>query len=463
MKKFLLLFIAFSLLTVVVNAKSISENEAKTVAQTHWKSVACLKDNNCFTSVYSSPELFIFNVQPQGFVIVAADNNVKPVLGYSAENSFNVNYMAPALKAWLQHCEQDIRYVVENNIVATEEIQKMWRCYLAGERSTAKFGKSVSPLVQTAWDQGCYYNTYCPQDDRGQCGHVWAGCPSIAMGQIMKYWSYPETGNGAHSYYDYYGYGEQSADFGATTYRWDEMPKKLNSGSSEEAVDAVATLVYHCGVATETVYHYNGSGAWNIEAENPICVESALKAYFDYKPTMQGRFKDDMTEEEWLNILISELDAARPMMCVGCVGPLPTDGGHTYVCDGYDSDEMFHFNWGWGGSGDGFFNIHNLNPMGYHFDYQQEVLYGIEPMNLPIAVTENDSYSITISPNPTNGKIHISKVEIANIEVLDINGKTINVRQNNNSIDLSNCISGIYFIKITSNDGKTIFKKVVKE
>ena len=100
------------------------------------------------------------------------------------------------------------------------------------------------------------------------------------MSQIMKYWDYPVHGNGSHTYDagGWWGpyYPNLSANFGATTYDWKNMPIWINNGSPQVEIEAIATLMYHCGVAVNMGFAYNGSGA------NSEDVPYAIEQYFSY-------------------------------------------------------------------------------------------------------------------------------------------------------------------------------------
>jgi hypothetical protein len=205
------------------------------------------------------------------------------------------------------------------------------------------------------------------------------------MAQVMKFWNYPTTGTGFHSY-NHSTYGTLSANFGSTTYNWTNMPNQLTSASTSTQRSAVATLMYHCGVSVDMNYGVaseGGSSAYVISSASAVthCTEYALKTYFGYKSTLQGIKKANYTNTNWINILKTELNAGRPMVYAGF-----GDGGHCFVCDGYDNNNFFHFNWGWGGSYDGYFTLDALNPGSggigggsYSYNDGQQAVIGIEP------------------------------------------------------------------------------------
>ncbi len=293
---------------------------------------------------------YVFNAEPQGFVIVAGDDAVTPILGYSGESSFDPGHIPANVRKWLEGYTDQIRYIIDNLIVTTDAIQQEWNRYTSG--STAPVLRSpaaVNPLVQTKWNQAPYYNALCP-------GSSVSGCVATAMAQIMKYWDFPEMGTGFHSY-NHSNYGTISANFASTTYEWSSMPNQVSGPNN-----AVATLMFHCGVGVDMDYSPNSSGAYVISDQSPVehCAEYALKTYFGYKTSLQGVQRANYSESNWVNLLKGELDAGRPILYAG----FGSGGGHAFVCDGYDNNGYFHFNWGWGGAYDGYFHINSLDPDG---------------------------------------------------------------------------------------------------
>ena len=193
----------------------------------------------------SSTAFFIFNISNSGFIIISGDDKVYPILGYSFTNALNMNDLPPALSQWLDNYNEQISFEAGKNITRNE-ITEVWEAYKKND-VTAKSGKvsQIQPLLLTTWNQDLFYNAYCPADAAGSGGHVYAGCVATAMGQIMKYYNYPQQGIGSYSYEDW-TYGYQFADFENTTYNWTGMPNNVTSHNN-----AVAELLYHCGVSVD--------------------------------------------------------------------------------------------------------------------------------------------------------------------------------------------------------------------
>ena len=167
-------------------------------------------------------DYYAFNVRGgDGFVIVAGDDRVKPILAYSTTGSFNPQDVAEGFAYMLNSYREEIQYVREHNLSATPDIIAEWDAVMAtGQINPGRTARAVvGPLCQTIWNQNFPYNSQCPEDEEGNGGHVYAGCVATAMGQVMKFWDYPEQGMGSHTY-NPEGYAQQTANFGETEYHF---------------------------------------------------------------------------------------------------------------------------------------------------------------------------------------------------------------------------------------------------
>jgi hypothetical protein len=366
-----------------VYGKRINENTARTVGRNFLTSKTnspTLKNVANLPLVYKScisttTYFYIFNAGSVGYVIVAGDDNATPILGYSDQGVFDPNNVPKNVTKWLEGYKDQIRYIIDHQIPTNDEILEEWQNLKNGKSnySNAKVGAvaSVNPLLQTHWDQSPYYNALCP-------GGSVTGCVATATAQIMKYWNYPTTGSGFHSFQSQ-DYGTLSANFGSTTYQWGLMPNTVSSSNT-----AVATLMYQVGVSLNMEYSPQESSAYVISAQSPItnCAEYALKTYFGYKNTLQGIQRSSYTDVQWFNLLKTELDANRPVLYAG----FGSAGGHCFVADGYNNSNYLHINWGWGGNSDGYFQINALNPAALGtgggsggFNSGQQAVIGVEP------------------------------------------------------------------------------------
>ena len=300
---------------------------------------------------------YVFNFDG-GFVILAADDCYSPILGYSYQGCFDYETAPDGLRYMLGELSKDIEKTVQLSLPVTSDILCRWKNLDAyGMMHPDRGQVIVGPLVQQRWDQGSPFNMYVP-----------AGCPTgcvaTAMAQLMKYWEWPARGTGEHSYQ--WNGQTLSANFGETTYEWDNMIDYYNNGGgTPEQKQAVATLMWHCGVSVNMNYEPDGSGAYS--GDVPV----AISNYFSYSEhaTHLGR---SGSYDDWIALLKTYIDQHIPLYYSG----QSSEGGHAFICDGYDSDDLFYFNWGWGGASNNFILID-----GEHFDYtgSQAIVYDFVP------------------------------------------------------------------------------------
>ena len=299
-------------------------------------------------------DFYVFNRSEGGFVIVSADaRTVKPVLGYSDNGCFDADNIPPALQDILSGYQEQIDYARAN--VASQR---------GALQSTDPRGNPVvGPLIKTKWDQEDPYNRLCPKVDGGESP---VGCPATAMAQIMNYWRWPERGTGSH-----HDHSADSlfVDFSQSVYDWDNMAITYTPDTPQVRIDAVSKLMYDCGIATNTVYASDGSGSMALN------FTPALINYFNYSGSASYIERIDY-EADWDSIMIAELDAARPILYTG----YDPSSGHTFICDGYDSEHYFHFNLGWNGYCDGYYlsSVIDLED-GFAPNDQQNAIIGICP------------------------------------------------------------------------------------
>ena len=305
-----------------------------------------------FTECY----LFV-GADGKGFALIAADDCVRPVLGYSLTGTFPAEKLPSHILGWIEAYELNIRTLRNLGITPSEKTRQEWQMLAETKFRTVR-DTAVGPLMTTQWNQSPWYNQMCPYSIQDEAYSV-TGCVATAMAQVMKYWNHPAVGRGSHSYMPH-GFSLQSAQFDTTHYDWTHMPNRLGWNSSQEEIDAVALLMYHVGVAVEMNYSPQSSGA-HVSAygdPNSASAENALKNYFRYNQALFSAYRGNYSDAEWNDLLTTELDASRPVMLSGTDG----HGGHAFVIDGYDSLGFYHLNWGWGGYCDGYYTFDSLSP-----------------------------------------------------------------------------------------------------
>lgn len=347
------------------------------------------------------------------FIIVAADDNVYPVLAYSFESDLpsDPEQQVPPVKSWLDFYAKQIIYAQQNDMAADQNIQKEWAVLLADEAPLIDApASSVAPLVTTMWAQGCNYNEQCPATGgvhpAGPCDHVVVGCVATAMAMAMKYWNFPARGSGSTSYTDPAkasdpSYGTISATYNYA-YDWDNMPNSVTSANVD-----VATLGFHAGVSVEMNYSYNSSGAWPVGSTE---VADAFKDHFYFSNSTYDALKASYSDATWKNMLKTELNANR-VIVYGSDG----DYGHAYIMDGYDDNYAgtgnlyFHFNWGWSGSSNGYFQLSNLNPGGANITNNQEAILNLVPK--PIDLSYDASFNnLTVSGTTASVSLQVENI-----------------------------------------------------
>ncbi len=378
MKKIIYFFIAFILGINLVSAKPITPQTAQNLALSffkHNKAKMMVTATLAYTETLpdGSPAYYVFNINTNdGFIIIAADDAAHPVIGYSTKNQYVIPQKKSTIDNWMTIRKKEIEVIRTVNAQADAQTIREWAGNFSTNASARGSNNSsiaaVSPLCSSTWNQNgggsVQYNNLCP-------GGSVTGCVATAMAQIMRFWSYPAHGTGS-SHYTAGSYGTLSCHYDATTYNWSSMP--LTSSNAD-----VALISYQAGVSVEMNYSPSGSGAYVITGDWPVCAQHSFTTYFGYDPsTIQGLYRSSYADPAWITLLENELTIGRPIQYVGSD---PTQGGHTWVCDGFDASNNFHMNWGWGGYDDGYFAINNLNTSsGFNPSANHEALLGIKPM-----------------------------------------------------------------------------------
>lgn len=311
------------------------------------------------SSVNGAPGAYVFNnAGGRGYVVVSADDVATPLLGYSDFGKFDPANIAPSLRYWLEFYADQI---------ASATKQEVLDKVMAPENFTP-----ISPMTKTKWDQDSPYNDLCPTQNGKKCV---TGCVATAMAQTMKYYNYPAKGIGSNSYSCS---GQQlSVNFDQTEYDWDNMLDNYFTGEyTDQQAQAVATLMYSCGVSVNMSYSPSESGASSYDAF------AAMVNNFGYDKSMRMARREYFSDQQWQQMAYEQLQQYGPFL----YGGAGSDGGHEFVCDGYSSDGYFHFNWGWSGMSNGYFLLSALDPMSQGiggntsgFNYQQDILINLHP------------------------------------------------------------------------------------
>lgn len=337
-----------------LQAKRITQWQAQQQAYSFWGKQMPQKakaKSRTATTASRSDAYYVFNNDAGGFVIIAGDDAVTPVLGYTSTGSFDAENLPDGLKDLLKSYERQIAALGDN--------------YVANQTAT-RAGFTGENLLNTAeWNQMAPFNKYTPNN------YV-TGCVATAGAIVMKHHGYPAKGTGSHSYT--WNGKTLTANF-EHDYDWASMPAAKYDGTNDAAFDGVARLMADLGVAVEMQYNKDGSGAY---IGNLV---TALQKYFGYSKLTYLASVDDMEAEAWNAKLRGEIDANRPILYSASDA---SAGGHSFIIDGY-KDESFSVNWGWGGYCNGFYQIGALNPesagkpTGDKYNLGQTAVIGLQP------------------------------------------------------------------------------------
>jgi hypothetical protein len=436
----------------------ISPAKARHLAETFWQQSGCETRSGVsadalvdITVQTAFSHLYIFS-HDGGFVILSGDDCAMPILAYSTSGGFDAENIPTAVRDWLFTYENRIEDAIHQHLEATSEIAAQWEMLQSGHWRDSKNAQTVDPIITAKWGQGSPYNALCPPNTP-------VGCVAVAMGQVMRYWGYPEHGIGSHSYT--YNGVTHNVDFSSATYDWSAMPNSC-SGTN----NTVATLLYHCGVAIETWYTSSISSAYVLYSPaHPYNAESALKDFFGYSSDAHGELRSNYDKETWMAMLKSNLEAGIPIIYNGFNSS--NAGGHCFICDGYDANDFFHFNWGQRGNYDGYFEIDDMTPSNQNFSYNQGAILDLVPTT--DGINDNTTRKLLVYPNPTSGLFTIecenTNFDVCSFRIYDIFGKLLisnNLKSQNNNIDLSSQPDGIYFFQLIEDGRATSFQKIVK-
>lgn len=337
-----------------------------------------------YTQNPSQAAVYVFSAPgDKGYLVSPADDRFPALLGYSDTGRIDADNIPPQMQWWLSEYAREMDYAIRNGLAASQPENAIILGSNPVCAPTEATRTPIAPLLQTKYNQSEPYNNQCPiinYSDGSQWGRAVTGCVATAMAQVMRYWKYPATGQGSHSYLCEPNGGQsftESMDFSTVTFDWDNMLLEYISGNyTSTQADAVARLMHACGVSVNMSYTPVESGAQS------ALVGNALRNYFKYDSSLSYVARGLFSNAEWEQFIYNELAASRPVQVNG----RGSGGGHAFVCDGYQGDHYFHFNWGWGGSSDGYFMFSALNPgsLGIGggsggFNYDQSATYNIFP------------------------------------------------------------------------------------
>ena len=349
MKRFLPFLLAITI-PAGAAARNIDANEAAAIASdfmqqlTPGKATLTRAPLRGVTPAQAQP-FYIYNNPAGGYVIVSGDDRLGSVLAYSTDGYISTENAPEGLADLLSMYETAYKTVSTSADAST-----------AFEAPLGTPQTVVEPILGgTNWGQDTPFNLYTPTYTSGTTTtHYYTGCVACAATQIMRHYAWPTKGSGSKTYTDPLSGKTLSADFGATTYNWADMPAIVPDQPTEAQANAYSTLAAQMGVALEMQYEASGSGTYD------MLVPYALRTYFGYDKAVRSHNRLYYSTNEWMEIIKDELNAGRPVFYGGSSDS--GNGGHAFVLDGYDSNGMVHVNWGWYGNSNGYFMINHLDP-----------------------------------------------------------------------------------------------------
>lgn len=344
--------------------------------------------------------------EKEGFVIVSGDDRTKPILGYSDEGSFMPGNIPANFQYWLDCYKSELQELSKKEAITVTNHSDY------NPIQPKEYKMSVNPLLENiSYGQDEPYNNLCPLIPKSKNRTV-TGCVATAMAQVMRYHQWPKKGKGTNSYTTRDLKIPLQADFGNTSYDWDHLLESYSKKTNvtQEQKEAVATLMLHCGIAVNMNYNLSsGASIYDIVA--------AMMNYFDYDPSMQFYHRGYFTAPQWSDLLKEELSNDRPVIYNG----ISSSGGHSFICDGYDANGLFHINWGWDGTSNGYFELSALTPevqgtggsLG-GFNMEQSVILGIRPSD---GTQAESNYLIRLTRGLSSNKKEVAQGETAVIRL----------------------------------------------
>lgn len=413
------------------------------------------------------PALYIFNASC-GWIIMAGTTVNDPVIAYSATSTLDIDNISPSMWWWLKSYAADIMEVqamdAENDYPDCPQWQDIANRKLSGSKAANQI-----ILSNAVWNQGDEnnptYNKYCPQASDGRYSVV--GCVATALSQMCYYYHYPKKPTGSAK--TWFGSGFLRVNFDTVSYDYSLMADRVKRSSGSDTISEVAKLSYHMGLAVQMSYSPDGSGSNHLNAK-----QGMTKNYKYKQPTLMSRQGTDDTA--FVNSIYREL-VKKNVIYMGGVsstgGGVDADG-HAWLVIGYetDNDSWMYFNWGWGGSGNGWFNLRTNNMrigrQGYNFDTDQTILLGlVPPADSIMAITNVEGHTIlgTPYPNPAALSVYLpyNVDHTSTLEVYSIDGKLVTSRRvdagtGELELNVVGMPAGIYIYRLNSQNGKFIVR-----
>ncbi len=349
-------------------------------------------------------EIIVVDLIPSGWLLMSRDYSASPVLAFSLTGTFvdppdnSSDNRSGFLREYIGQLRRD---VTQKSSFVNPGWDPSFYYRKSAEANEATV--TVTPLIKVTWNQNSGWNRFCPEDENGPGGHVYAGCVAVSMAQAMSVFGVPSQGMGSNQY-DHPVYGSISADFSAASYDWENMRAAVPDDNN-------AFIIFHCAVSVEMDFSPDGSGAVTIAAST-----TAMKEFFYYSKKMAFTKRGTDTEA-WKDLLDKSLAAGNPIVYSGF--PETGSSGHAFNIDGVHKSNYYHINWGWSGIDDGYYTIDNLKPGGSDFTQGHTAIFGIQPYYYPTDIALSDTLVLLDRP-AGEGVAHFSVVDEATDNTYEI-------------------------------------------
>lgn len=345
---------------------------------------------------------YAFNIDGGGFVIISGDDRLEPVLAYSTEHSFSHADMPDNIAAWVETTRTSISDIRTGKAQANPAAAALWTESQIKTRSVT--GRTPVVLETAQWDQNYPFNNLCPEIDSKKAV---TGCAPLAAAILMRYYNYPSIPYGTFPAYKTI-YDKEIQAVTPQAYDWTQMPLEYDGSWTEQQIQAVSRLVYDCGVAFQANYSTSETNTYNQK------MYSGMMNFMKFSKYAAYLYRSNYRNDEWVSMLMSQIDSNNPIIYMGSN---VSNGGHAFVVDGYDAQGFLHINWGWGGTGNGFFAV---TAMEYSRD--DAAIIGLVPDNSwsngdvgVLAFLESGSGAIKLANSFTTSKPYLTKNETFSI------------------------------------------------
>lgn len=422
------------LLPIAAFADNVPEQKARAVAERFFGLAPQTKaEGNGLSLVWNGetpttkatpadePAFYVYTYDKGGYIIISGDDIATPVLAYSRDSEFTLEGMPDHVASWFGVLREAIYEAREKGYQPTEKTLAAWNGIESSGKITA--GKPVTIYNTALWDQEYPYNSLCPKDRNA---NSYTGCAATAQAIVLRHHGYPAHGYGTIPEYttDTKKITVPENNVSEHYYDWDNMPLKYDKNWTEEQKEEVAQIMFDCGSSLNMDYSNNGSGAV-ASAYRPSLIK-----YFGISPDVYAISADAYSTDQWIEKIKRELDAVGPIIYTGFDR---FHGGHAFVLDGYDSDNLLHINFGWSGIGNAYCAFPTFKTSGYNFSVDHVAIFNLVPAesgetgedvvwmqkdgSKDLFVSNTDSYTVGNYFNVTAYNIHWSSIDESNFEI----------------------------------------------